>query len=306
MIIYFKHYKNNNPMKRTIIKICIFFILASLSTKSSFGQLEPISNDYPNVTDDRGTKPFNADFKIRLTMPGVMGLGLSGTFVKPNIIHVYGESGIGWTFKTKKEDTERSWVSPWGILKVGYPLHFSSSGSGKFYTSISTSGNTTTANYYKVNAPVHHYIIPEVGIHLNPVAYRIITQPGYTGADGVAPVDKHFYSFQATVLTAGVNYKNIIKCDVRVKDSGNGGIKTGEVTRYAGIKAGVLFALKDQITPTKGGKVIDKSDGLGYYVTLTIPYHADSFEFGINSLGYNDKDNREKAAQIYFGWTTYF
>lgn len=72
-----------------------------------------------------------------------------------------------------------------------------------------------------------------------------------------------------------------------------------------GIDAGILFGTKSQIMLPRGGRTIDKSDGLGYYIAVTVPLHSDSFEFGINSLGYNDRDNNKKAAQIFFGWTFY-
>ena len=271
-----------------------FFILTLLLTiKISHAQSDMINSTYPNVTLDRAaTKSYTTDINFRFTMPGVIGMGLSTSFFKPNMFHVYGETGIGWTFKIEEADAERSWVSPWGKLKAGYPLHFVSHGKARWYTGISN----TMVSFYTVDVPVHNYIIPEIGMHFNPVPYRIIS-------DQVAGVDKHFYNFQATVITAGISWRTIVDSRIRVKDSESGGVYTGKLVRLSDVQAGILFATKDQIDMPLGAEAVDKSDGLGYYIYISFPYRTSSIDVGFNSLGYNDKDNREKAMQFYFGWS---
>jgi len=266
----------------------LFIMVLLLTVKISQAQ-----SNYPNVTLDRAaTKSYTTDIKLRFTLPGVLGLGFSASYFKPNIFHVYGETGLGWTFKTEEADAERNWVSPWGKLKVGYPLHIVSHGKAKYYTGISR----TRVRYYKVDVPVHNYIIPEIGLHYNPVPYRIIS-------DQVAGVDKHYYNFQATVITVGLSWRTIVDSRIQVKDSDDGEIYTGKLVRMSDVQAGVLFATKDQIDMPLGASAIDKSDGIGYYIYISFPYRTASIDIGYNTLGYNDKDNREKAAQIYFGWS---
>jgi hypothetical protein len=290
--------KLNNSF--TLLSIGFFFFCL----QSIDAQTQAISSSYPNITEDRCESTTIAkDIRIRFTLPGVMGIGVAGTYIKPNIVYAYGEAGAGWTLKTSKEDTERNWISPWAKINVGYPIHFVANGSAKYYTSVTKSGNTTTSEFYRVKAPVHHYFVPNLGFHLNPVAYRIITQPGYTGSNGVDPVDKHYNSFQASVITAGLSYRSIIDAKVRVKDSNSGNIHSGRIRRVTGVDVGVVFATKDEIIVPRGGETVSKSEGLGYYAIFNFPLYSNNFELGIRSLGYNTKDNTSKAAQLHIGVT---
>jgi len=281
--------RNMNRSFRNMLLITVLL----LTVKIGQAQSNMINSNYPNVTLDRAaTKSYTTDLKLRFTIPGVLGMGLSASYFKPNLFHVYGETGVGWTFKTEEADAERDWVSLWGKLKVGYPLHIVSHGKAKWYTGISN----TRVKYYTVEVPVHNYLIPEVGLHYNPVPYRIIS-------DEVAGVDKHYYNFQATVITAGISWRTIVDSRIRVKDSDDGGIYSGKLVRMSDIQAGLLFGTKDKIKMPLGASAIDKSDGIGYYIYISFPYRTANIDIGYNSLGYNDKDNREKAAQIYFGWS---
>jgi len=236
----------------------MLIIMLLLIFETSQAQFNMIDSNYPNVTLDRAsTKSYTTDVKFRFTLPGVIGMGLSASYFKPNMFHVYGETGVGWTFKIDEADAERNWFSPWGKLKAGYPLHFVSHGKAKWYTGISNS----EASFYKVDVPVHNYIIPEIGLHFNPVPYRIIS-------DQVAGVDKHYYNFQATVITAGISWRTIVDSRIQVKDSKDGEIYTGKLVRMSDVQAGILFATKDQIDMPLGADAIDKSDGIGYSYTL--------------------------------------
>jgi hypothetical protein len=137
------------------------------------------------------------DINLNFSVLGVIGLGVVGAYYKPYMIYITGEAGLGWTYKTKESrPTNVKWVMPWFGVKAGYPLHFETSGNVKW--AISRDSNSET--FYRVEAPVHHFIVPEFGLFFNPVGYN----------EG---------QYMSKVGRLGLSWKTIVNSNVKVKDS---------------------------------------------------------------------------------------
>jgi len=248
----------------------ILFLFSFLLTTNTQAQ----TNEYPNImADNVVSQSYKLDININFSVPGVLGLGAIGAYYKPYMIYITGEAGLGWTYKTKdSRPANVKWVMPWYGIKAGYPLHFTSSGNVKW--AISRDSNHET--YYRVKAPVHHFIVPEVGVFFNPVGYN----------EG---------QYMAKVGKAGLSWKTIVNSDVKVRDSNDGRTRSGKLKRYSEISVGVVLPLENEIKYYHSEASAQKSQKLGYYLYISFPYLGANWILGLNSIGYDDQ------AQFLFG-----
>lgn len=77
-------------------KFTVLLLLVLCFLGNAKAQLNSISPDYPNITKDRAASvPYTGSIKMKWTLPGVLGVGVAGTFFKPYLFHVAAEGGAG-------------------------------------------------------------------------------------------------------------------------------------------------------------------------------------------------------------------
>jgi len=257
------------PTIKSIASLVLFVLLYGLSANAQ-------STEYPNITEDKAEdQNFTIDFLFNFSVPGVLGVGLGGSFYIPNVFYVAGEAGIGWTYKSDDSNPEIKWVMPWYGIKAGYPIHFVKAGTPKWIVSQSS----YRQNYYRVKAPVHHFIIPEIGLYFNPVGYDKTKQ------------------YMANVVRVGLSWKTMVNADVKVQDSSTGRVRSGRLKRNSEISFGLVFPMKDEIYVNSESPLAVKTERLGFYVSFGVPFRGAKFNFGLNSIGYDDQ------AQFFVGFT---
>ncbi len=236
----------------------IYALLLFFSMNSAFSQ----ESETPNILADHAIdQQYTLEGILRFQIPVPLGGGVAGSYYIPNLIHVQGEAGLGWTYVTKPAESEANLLTPWFNAFVGYPLHFKTVSNAKYTISRGSRGTVNSEEYFNIQAPYHNFIIPEVGFVANPTGY-----------------------YMASAFALGVSYRRLLNADAKINSVG-GKVYEGRMRKYTYFSGGLLIPLKDQII-LDDGSIVTKSDIVKFYMKVGFYYFGATWEIGASSFGY--------------------
>jgi len=272
------------------LKLFIALVFTAFAVQSNAQENYP-SEKYPHVTSDLiSDNDLHMSLRHQIGFPGVWGLGLNATYLKPKLAYGHAEAGYGWVIADHKTNAtevfkNKKW-RPWVDVAVGYPVFTFTRGVKARYTTeqgskVVNGKIVQTESFYKIKVPTQTSFVACVGYRMNPYSSKIYP---LSNTNSKTP-----YSAMAHNFTAGLRIISFSNSKIAIKDSKTSKIVTGETMRQGEIYFGVVLPAKDFIDPHESFQKIYKSEITGLEFMFRIPYRHNSyatFDIGIRAFAF--------------------